>query len=146
MIELGLRTLLLSHGTLTSLAPAQVVEGVRYDAVFNEWPTQGFGLPFILISVIDGDSYGHLGGTTGLASSDIDVDCYARTFPAARRLSHEVAEYLKDYRGGAGADDYIEAVIWDGSTRHDKIFDNDGRDVRQHIVSLSFQIQHKPAR
>lgn len=142
-IELGLRQLLLSQMTLTGLAPPRTVDGTRYDAVFCEHSPQGFDPPFILISIIDHDPLKHLGGTTGLAFTEIDVDCYAVSYPAARVLADAVTTFLKDYTGPAGVDDVIKAVLWDAQ-RYDVLPEAQGRDVRQHIISSTFTIHHQP--
>lgn len=140
-IETGLRTLLLAESTITALAPAQTIKGQSIDAIFNEYAEQGFLPPFILISLIDFDPMKHLGGTTGMETTEIDIDCYERTYPRALALAKAVSDYLKDYTGAAGGSDTINAVLWEDK-RYDKIFDADGRDVRQHIMGLNFRIQH----
>ena len=142
-IELGLRSLLLSQGTLTSLAPARVIDGKRFDAVFCEHSVQGFDPPFILISIIDHDPLKTLDGTTGLAFTEIDVDCYALSYPAARALADVVTAFLKDYTGYAGVNDLIKAVLWDRQ-RYDVLPEAQGRDVRQHIISSTFTFHHQP--
>ena len=140
-IEIGLRTLLLAESTVTALAPAQTIGGISFDAIFNENPVQGFLCPFVLVSQISHDPWKHLGTTTGISSTEFDIDCYARTYPAAKALAAAVSLYLKDYVGVAGASDTIDAVLWENET-FSAIYDDDGRDVRQYIVSLNFDIQH----
>lgn len=142
-IELGLRALLIWNGTLTNLAPAQVINGVSYPAVFNEHPVQGFRPPFVLISAISHDPMKHLGGTSGLAMTEIDIDCYAYSYPLAQQMSKVASDLLRDYVGLAGTEDYIEAVLWDNE-RYDSVFEAQGRDVRHHIKSITLTIQHRP--
>lgn len=140
-IETGLRTLLLAESTITTLAPAQTIKGQSYNAIFCEHPVQDFLPPFVLISLIDFDPMKYLSTTSGMETTEIDIDCYERTYVRAIALGKAVSDYLKDYNGAAGASDTINAVFWEGK-RYDKIFDADGRDVRQHIISLNFRIQH----
>lgn len=138
-IESGLRTLLLTQSSITTLVPSQVVEGTTYYGIFNEYPEEGFKLPFILISQVSFDPYVTLDGTAGMGSYEIDIDCYANKYSTALAIADAVTEFLKDYSGSAGSNT-INAVIWLGK-RHDRIFEGQGRKVIQNIVSLSYQIQ-----
>lgn len=140
-LETGLRTLLLSRGDIVALVPDQVVGGtIRYRGIFNEDPVQGFNPPFILISQISTDPWLTLGTTGKTGETEIDIDCYAFTLAAALAIAATVQAFLEDYTGLAGPSDTIKAVLL-GSKRHDKIFNDDGRDVRQHIISTSYTIQ-----
>lgn len=139
-LETGLKTLLLAEPTITSLVPSQTMRGNTFRGVFNEKPIRGFAVPYILISLIDFDPYVCLDGTSGLASYEIDIDCYADDYASALSMASAVSEFLKDYTGAAGPDDIIEAVIWQ-SKRHDMIQEGEGRDVQHHIIGQSFQIQ-----
>ena len=140
-IETGLRTLLLSQSTITSIVPQQNVEGINVPGVFNESPIQGFRPPYILISKISVDPWLHLGASSGTHATDFDFDCYALTHPLAIQMAAAVKAFLEDYTGLAGADNTIKAVLWQGG-RYDRVFEDQGRDVREHIESLSFTIQH----
>lgn len=140
-IETGLRTLLLGQTGITSLVPAQTVGSVNYPGIFNEDPAQGFVPPFILISQTDFDAYLRLDNTIGTKATDFDIDCYSYSFPASLTIAKAVSDFLMDFTGAAGPLDTIRAVLWEGK-RSDKLFDNQGNDTRQRIVSLSFKIQH----
>lgn len=139
-IETGLRTLLLAQSSITALAPAQTIGGTSYPAVFNEHPIQGFRLPYVLIAQIDEDPMLTLGTASGFKKTNIDIDCYSNTHPGAIALADAVEAFLDDYTGAAGSST-ITAVEYQGR-RYDAIYEAQGRDVREHIVSLNFEIYH----
>lgn len=140
-IELGMRSLLLSRPEIVSLVPSQTVGNTEFQSIFCEHPAQGAEPPFILIHLIDFDPMAAFDGTSGMEHSEIDIDCYCLTLPDAVRLGKAVSDFLKDYVGNAGTDDVIRSVLWTNK-RHDRLPLGDGRDMRHHIYSLSFEIQH----
>lgn len=140
-IETNLRTLLLAQSSITALVPAQTVGGVSYPSVFNENPAQGVRPPFILISHIDRDGMLNLGVTHGTAKTNIDIDCYANTFVAADAIGEAVKTFIQDYRGAAGSGTIDAVELQD--IRYDAIYEDQGRDVREHIVSLNIDIFHR---
>jgi hypothetical protein len=142
-IEIGLRTLLLQQPAITALVPQQAVGRATFPCVFCEYAAQGVEPPFILVSLIDHDPLKALDGTSdSLAFTEVDIDAYSHRFDTALQIAKKVSDFLKDYTGVAGTDDYIEAVLWEDK-RHDRIQERDGRDVRGHIVSNTFIIQHR---
>lgn len=150
MIETGLRTLLLAQGSIMNLVKPQTVGGTLYQGIFNEHPIEGFLPPFVLISRTDFDPLAHLGPTSGLQFSDFDFDAYSYSHPEALQLGQAIQDFFfppdgsGDFSGPAGADDTIKAVILENK-RYDEVIENQGRDVRQHIISISVQIQHQPS-
>lgn len=140
-IETGLRTLLLAQSSITALVPAQTIGGVSVPGIFNEVPMQGFRCPYILISQIDSDPILHLGATGGMGTTDFDIDCYSNTHAGALAIAAAVVAFFADYSGAAGASDTVNAVHYEGR-RYDPIYEAQGRDVREHIISLSFQVFH----
>lgn len=142
-IELGLRTLLLQQPAIVALVPPQPVGNPTFDCVFNEFAPQGVKPPFIVIYQINFDPMKALDGTYGMETTELDVDCHHITHPGAVKLGKTVSDFLKDYTGLAGGQDRINAVLWE-SKRHDRIYLNDGRDVRENILSMTFTIQHSP--
>jgi len=90
-IDTGLRLLLLGQTSITLHLTPQTIQGVRYYGVFNEFPTQGFDLPFVIVAQISEDGWGRLDGTTGVHMTEFDVDCYhnnhtkALAIPASSR-------------------------------------------------------------
>ena len=149
-IETGLRTLLLSQPEITGIAKDQSVQGVVYRGVFNEHPVEGFFPPFVLISQMSLDPLAHLGATSGLRFDEFDIDAYSRSYPEALALSQAIQDFLfppdgsGDYTGPAGTDDTIKAVVFEDK-RYDEVFEAQGQDIRQHIVSLTIQVQHQPS-
>lgn len=150
MIETGLRTLLLAQSSITTIAVPQIIDKVTYQGIFNEHPVQGFVPPFVLISMTDRDPLAHLGATSGLQFTDFDIDAYHYSHPGALALGKAIQDFFfppgggGDFSGAAGADDTILAVLYEGK-RYDEVFEDQGRDVRQHISSLSINVQHQPS-
>lgn len=144
MIETGLRTLLLEQDGITAIAGAQVVENVRFERIFNEWPAQGVEPPFIVVRQTEFDPMEALDGTYGLQATDFEIDCYSRDFSEAARLADQVSEYLKDYSGPAGPSDVIKSVNWT-MKRTNPLVEDAGGDLRSHIITLGFHILHQLA-
>lgn len=141
MIDEGLRALLLQQNSLQVLLGTQTVGKPTFEKVFNEDAPQGIEPPYIVISQISFDPMKALDGTTGMESTEFDIDCYHKTQPEAKRLGKAVSDFLKDYTGLAGGNDRINAVLWD-NMRYDRFFNQDGSDSRIRICSLTFTIQH----
>lgn len=78
------------------LAALSAVNAVKN---WGEHP-QGATFPAIVLNVIDNAQGITHGGGDGLWTGRVQVDCYARTFKAARDLSNAVAAALHGYRGG----------------------------------------------
>jgi len=140
-LEAGLRTLLLAQSPITTLCPAQIVKGVSHYGVFVGRAAQGFAPPFIVITRTEHDPYATLDGTTGMGSSEIDIDCFEATHTKAEALATAVVDFLKDYSGAAGATDIIDAVIL-LNRRSFQTQAGSGNDEWQYVVTLTFQIQH----
>lgn len=140
-IETGLRTLLLGETSIASLVPPQTIGGIRFYGVFNEDPAQGFKPPFILVAQTGVNPWLTLGTSLGTHATDFDIDCYAYEHEDAIAIAAAVQTFFQDYTGAAGASNRILAVLWQGQ-RHDAIYEAEGRDVRQHIISTSYTVQH----
>lgn len=140
-IKTGLRTLLLAQSSITTLAPAQTVGGKSYDSIFVEKIKQGVKPPCIVITRNGYDPMKTLDGTSGMASSEIDIECYESTEPKAQALAKAVSDYLKDYSGAAGGSDTINAVLWDGINEFETE-EQDAKDNWRYAVVLNFTIQH----
>ncbi len=141
MIDTGLRTLLLDQSSITTLIPAQTINGTSHPAIFNEEPPEGVLPPFIVISLIANDPMLTLDGTYGMQASNFDIKCFAYKFEDAKTLSRTVRTFLDDYSGAAGGSDTINAVLLQGVS-YDKLYNQDGTDSRQRIATLGYLIQH----
>ena len=105
-------------------------------ANFVEWGAapRGATLPGLVLNVIsDLDDYG-LEGATGRRSARIQVDAYADSYGAAKRLGRSVRARLSGYAGGR-----LDGVFLAGS--------RDGREggtneaVRPYRCSLDFNVE-----
>lgn len=141
-IKTGLRTLLLAQSSITTLAPAQTIRGVSVPAVFVNKVPQGFVPPYLRITRIRHDPLKALDGTTGMAESEIDIDCYESTEPEAEALAKAVSDYLKDYSGAAGGSDTIDAVYWDDVGEFE-VKAPGATDEFYQVVTLTFTIHHR---
>lgn len=89
-MEEAFRTLLKADAGVTALAGARIDFGAALD-------TSG---PYLVLWTI-GDGAGHtLAGSDGLSRGRVQVDCYAASYPAAKRLSRAVRAALDAHRGG----------------------------------------------
>jgi hypothetical protein len=137
----GLRDLLLAEPSVGSLLYPQEVDRDTVDKVFVSTVDQGVTVPYLVISRTGHDPMGTLTNTTGMAQTEIDVDCFAATPAAADDLADAVEGYLKDYSGGAGNRDYIDCVIFEDKNDFENT-EGDGNDNWRHAVTLSFTIFH----
>jgi hypothetical protein len=140
-LKTGLRTLLLAQSSITTLCPAQTLQGISYPAICVEALPQGMKPPYIVISSTGHDPMKALDGTTGMASTEIDIECVEYTDDQAEALAKAVSDYLKDYTGAAGSSDTIDAVLWDSKTTFVGQ-EQDGKNLWRFNVQLSFTIQH----
>lgn len=141
MITHGLRTLLLAQSSITTLCPAQTIRGASRDCIFVSKVLQGIKPPYIVISRISHDPMKCLDGTSGMASSEIDIDCFEYTEQEAQALAEAVKAYLMDYSGAAGGSDTIDAMLLDDMNDFQNVED-DGDDTWRFAVTLSFTVQH----
>lgn len=149
-IETGLRTLLLAQPEITGIAKTQTVNNIVIEGVFCEHPVEDFLPPFVLISQMTLDPLAHLGATSGLRFTEFDIDAYSRSYPEAIALGNAIENFFfpsdgsGDYSGAAGQDDTIKAVVYDGK-KYEEVYEDQGSDIRQHIISLSITVQHQPS-
>lgn len=142
MIEIGLRQLLLEQPSITHIAkPGRASDKHTYDAIFNDYTPEGFPTPFVLIRLIDNDPMGDLTETTGMEATTFEIDAYADEYVTSLKLSKAIRDFLKDYSGAAGGEDIIDAVLLQNTSRNDAD-ENQGRDVRECVKTLTFLIQH----
>lgn len=135
-----LRTQLLAQSSITTLAPAQTVQGQSYSGIFVDKVKQGFKPPYIVIERNGFDPLNFTDAQSGAGTEDIDVTCVEQTEPEAEALATAVTNYLKAYIGTIGSTTGC-AVTWrDSST--EKYEEDDGRDVWRYEVTLNFSIFH----
>lgn len=140
----GLRTLMLAESTITTLVGSQVIGGVTYQGIFVGHAVQGFTQDHIIISRASLDPMKHLGGTSGMRSIDVDIECYSRSKASVESIAEAVATYLDDYTGAAGASNTIDAVLWN-DTYDTASVPIEGSDVWLHSVTVDMTIQHTPS-
>jgi len=140
MIEAGLRTLLLAQSSITALVPTQTVRDNTVEAIVVDAPPQALELPYIVINQVAEDGMLCLDGTYGMQSTEVEIDCTASTPAKAQAIAAAVRTFLDDYTGTAGSST-IDAVLYLGRA-FTRVQRTDGRDVRDCIVSLSYQVQH----
>jgi hypothetical protein len=141
-LKAGLRTLLLAQSSITTLCPAQTIQGKSYNGIFVEKVKQGFLPPYIVISDTSLDPMNTLDGMTGMADSEIDIECVEFTEPEAEALAAAVNAYLRNYTGAAGGSDTIDAVRWQNKQTFIGKDEADARDVWRYNVVLTYQIHH----
>lgn len=137
----GIRTLLLAQSSVTSLCGSQTVDNVSVPAIFVQAPRQGIKTPYVVISRTSHDPMKTLDGTTGMAQTEIDIDCFAATETKADALAKVVSDFFKDYTGVAGASDTIDAVLWEDMNDFENP-EGDGSDTWRYAVTLTFTVFH----
>lgn len=136
-IETGLRTLLLAESTISTLL------GEATKGVYVTMAPQNAVEPFVLITVLNMDPYLHLGTTSGLRASEIDIDCKAKTDTAARALANAVETYIDDFSGTAGSDT-INGVLLRNRTA--EVEPPDGKlEYGRFVETIDVTIQWTPA-
>lgn len=140
-IKNGIRQLLLAQPGITALCPAQTVNSESVPAVFVETVRQGVKSPHIVISRTGSDARVAMDGTYGMASTEIDIDCFAATATKAEAIAKAVSDVFKDYSGPAGTSDAIDAVLWD-STNDFENSEQNGNDQWRYAVTLGFTVHH----
>lgn len=140
----GLRTLLLAESSITTLVGSQAIGGVTYPGIFVGTAVQGFSQDHIVIVRTSLDPMKTLTSTTGMRSTDIDIECYARSKARLELITEAVSAYIKDYSGAAGGSDTIDAVLWNDQydTQAAPI---DGTDNWLNSATIDLTIQHTPS-
>lgn len=141
-IKNGLRTLLLAQSSITTLCPAQTVQGTSYSKVFTDAIKQGIEAPYIRIRRTAYDNNNTLDGSVGTGKSTIEIKSVANTEPAAEALAKAVSDYLKDYAGAAGGSDTIVSVDWDNAA-DEMVPEQIGKDVWRYGVTQVYRVWHR---
>lgn len=133
MIDEGIRTLFLAEGTITALL------GSSTAGVYVSYAPQTVTRPYVEIHVISDDPMVVTTGTTGLATTELDIVCRAENSVDASDLAEAIAAYFDDFTGAAGSDT-IKAVI-----RQDRIIGVEtplsGKGDPIAVDSLSYLVQ-----
>jgi len=125
-METALTSLLLAHTALTTLVWQRITFNNRQQAT---------GLPAVVLNRISGERIYHMGGSSNLTQSRIQIDCYGATWPQAKSVARAVISRLSGFNGTATAS-VIRAAMLD-SERH--FFDGEDPEA-VHRVSLDFNI------
>lgn len=140
-IKDGIRTLLLTQSSITTLCPAQTVRGSSIDCVFVDTIKQGINPPYIKIIMTKHDPRPCLDGTNIAASTGIEIEAVAFTEPSATAIAKAVSDFFKDYSGAAGASDTIDDVWW-YDTVDSNTPEQSGEDVYRYSSLLKFTVNH----
>lgn len=136
-VDRGLVTLLAAEATITALTTRGAA------GVYNGYAPQEETGTYVEVHTLNTDYYKTLGTTTGMRSSDLDIDCKAKTRAAAEALANAVETYIKDYAGAAGSDT-INAVLM--NDRAVEVEPPDGaRQYARFTETLDLQVQWTPA-
>lgn len=132
-IAQGLRTLLLSESTITSLLAS--TSSVYLDAI-----TQNHEMSYLSVTLLNQDPMMTLGGTTGMRSSDVDIDCVCTSRLKSDALADAVDDFIKDYTGTAGSHT-INAVTGVGRA-YDVVEIGQGTDTHKYVTTVNIEVQH----
>lgn len=144
MIDEAMRTLFLATSAITTLVPAETVNGISISGVFTDSIPQGFLGDCILINVGKSDAMVCMDGTYGLQTDTLVVDCHAQTAPEAKAIAAAVKTLFDDYTGTVGGH-VIKAVIRQNEQTQAPIDVMDARDVPDIVRTLVFTVMHQAA-
>jgi hypothetical protein len=125
-MEAALTSLLLAHTALTTLVGQDITPNVRQ---------QASGLPAVVLTRISGERDYHMGGSSNLTQSRIQIDCYGSSWPQAKSVARAVISCLSGFNGTATGSVIRSAML--DSERH--FFDGEDPEA-VHRVSLDFNI------
>lgn len=92
--------------------------------------------PYVVMSWVSGPRNYHMQGPSGLVSSRVQIDCYDKTYLAAKALARAVRTILSGYRGGV-----IQGVFLD--SERDLPASDAGTVNHLFRVSLDFMVHHQ---
>jgi len=124
-MEEQLRALLLNDSGVSSHVGTRVNFGAH---------PQGQPFPAIVLNTISETEGYTLQGPNGVTNTRVQVDCYAQTYGAAKRLSRAVRSLLSGYQHGA-----FQGVFLAGSREGREGGSNDAE--RPYRASLDFMVQ-----
>ncbi|MGP3699193.1 DUF3168 domain-containing protein [Rhodobacter sp. NSM] len=120
-MEEALRALLLASSGVTALAGTRVNFGSH---------SQGAGFPYVVLNTISDREGLTISGPDGMQQARVQIDCYAKTYMAAKQLSRAVRAVLHGHSGGG-----FQGVFLDGTRDQREPGDDTARPYR---VSLDF--------
>lgn len=132
-IDEGLRSLLIGETSVTDLLATT-------GSVFVDAITQDYELDYISLTVLNQDPMKYLDSTSGMRTSNIDIDCVATTRVKSSALADAVDAFIKDYSGAAGSNT-INAVLLEALS-YDAVPVQQGSDNYKYITTLNVDIQH----
>lgn len=130
----AVREHLASQGTIT-----QYVGG----RIFGEHRDQWAKLPAITYSEMGHEQPSHLGGTTPLARSRVQVDCWSKAQPEADAIAESVRDTMQFFKGTIG--DVVVRLSTLKNRTSGWMAAQDGSDNGAYRASLTFEIWHKTA-
>ena len=95
---------------------------------------QGQPLPAVVLNTISDNEGYTLQGPNGVAQARVQVDCYADSYGAAKRLARAVRSLLSGYQHGA-----LQGVFLAGSRDRREGGSNDA--ARPYRASMDFMVQ-----
>lgn len=127
----GIRTLLVAQPSITALISDRVWPDVLpQDAVF----------PAATYQIIAIEHLGKLTGPTGLVTTTLQIDAWAKTRLAANEVANEIRSELNRFRGIAGAETVRDIFADTGRTDYEP--PEDGSDNGLYRLSRDYRIWH----
>lgn len=113
--------------------------------IYHERIKQGVSEPFIRIELLGGISDQYLGGISGIATAEIQVDAFALSSADAFDLAEKIRlAPLQMFRGTMGA---IDVLNVDGSENFRRGFDPppNGGNTKRYYVTRDYSITYREA-
>lgn len=92
--------------------------------------------PYVVMNRITGLRDYHMLGASGLVTSRVQIDCYARTYSEAKTVARSASAILSGYRGGG-----VHGIFLDNE--RDLPASDSGEVNHLFRVSLDFMIHHQ---
>lgn len=137
MMEEDLRALLLADAGCAAVVGGRVSWGGR---------PQGSDLPAILLHLVAQPGEHTLDGPSGPVASRVQVDCWARSYAAAKLAGRAAERALDGFEGVAGGTRF-QGIFKENARDTSEARAADGGDVVEHLfrTSLDFSIRHQEA-
>lgn len=124
----GYRTYLLTKSAVTNIT----------STIYKGYTSQATSMPFLQLVLIPGGTWDHLGGSSAVAQSVIQVDCFQTTADLARTLADAVFGVTHFYSGAMGSVTVQSATV---QSYMRSGFEDIGSGSQNHRQFVGFDVQ-----
>ena len=132
-LSVGMVSLLTGEASITTLL-------VTTSSVYVDAIMQNRSMSYLSVTVLRTDPMVTLGGTSGMRSTNIDIDCVCSSRVKAEALADAVDTFIKDYTGAAGSHTINAVILSDRA--YDEIPVGQGTENYKYVTTLNIDVQH----